>query len=151
MPCSFTIRCIGSITNSISEIKCHVFRRLALTAILRAFVHYRPRAENKCDGLLAGAKKQGKKAASHSERKGAEWRGYMLRCNMTSPKGTPKPSPHGAPRFHRLRPTAPAGASAPRKTTPTEGRSALYGTLTNRAPVGCAPEPCRIVNPSPPR
>ena len=73
-----------------------------------------------------------------------EQRGYTLLRNVPRWRGTPKPSPClGHPRFHRLR-KAPAGASAPRCLTPTEGRRALYGTLTNRPPVGCLPMPCRL-------
>jgi hypothetical protein len=60
---------------------------------------------------------------------------------VTAQKGNPKPFPSlTTPTFTASASPLRQGLSAPRKPTPTEGRSALCGTLTNPSRLGYAPK-----------
>src|SRR5580693_1150146 len=74
-----------STTNSISETKASVSRRLALTATLRGVVHYRPpQKKQECLSLFGAAT-----ATTGAGAKSDEQRGYTSQA-MFRAEGTPK-------------------------------------------------------------
>jgi hypothetical protein len=88
-------------------------------------------------------------ATSGAGAKSDAQRGYTLQATFRAKEGFQSHPPFRFPLLSSPPPKAPAGGSPPRQATPTEGRSALYGTLTkghrplepaNRAPIGYAPK-----------
>ena len=116
---------------------------MAVTATFPVIVHRRP-FQNKARMLQpVGAATATPGAGAKSD----EQRGYTLQATFRAKEGFQSHPPFRFPLLSSPPPKAPAGGSPPRQATPTEGRSALYGTLTkghrplepaNRAPIGCA-------------